>query len=345
MAAPQVLLYNPPGGDAKFGAPTGYWSSLQQALSSNLDLLGGRSIILNAAGSALVASSGSGFGTAGEFIGEPQAVVDLLAGGYVWVDWCALPMALRIQRTLGIWTADQFYNGTDGSKVGQALSAMGVTLPSQPQAAQHPSFFAPSGSGLIVPTTQRSFPYPASIVTNLGPTQLPANVILPAWSGSGDPQQPSFSTAQPAYGRSPDGSEQWAYPLLAVAWGKGAYVYAFASDTTNFIYPADVRYQGGVSPADLGTFLSGILASSPQWSSATQGASTLTGVGQPPSITPPSSSAPPPGSKPPAGPNPIVRALEVAGVAVGVLGLGAAWFDYEVHAAEAPHITINTGGH
>ncbi|MHB1670181.1 MAG: hypothetical protein ACYCUK_23025 [Thiomonas sp.] len=309
MAAPQVLLYNPAGGSASAGAPGAYWQELQSTLQANLDLLGGRSIILNAAGSALVASTGAGFGTAGEFTGEPIDVPQLVSGGYVWLDWCRYPMAQRFMRQLHVWINDPAYNGYDGSKLAVALSAMGVNLTDEPTDAWA-TFSAPRGTNLIVPATGGGrFPYPASIICNQGPTEMPGNVILPP--NAGNPGQPNLLTAQIGFGTSPDGSTQFAYPMMAVGYGKGAYVYAFADNEALF------GYRGGVSPADLTTFLVGILASTPQWDSATQGASTLTQIGQPTNITPPSTKAPPPGTPPVAGPSPLGKYLTIGGLVVG----------------------------
>ncbi len=332
MAAPQVLLYNPAGGSASAGAPGSYWQELQSTLQANLDLLGGRSIILNAAGSTLVASTGAGFGTAGEFTGEPIDVVQLVSGGYVWLDWCRYPMAQRRMRAAGAWLYDSAYNGQDGGKLAVALNAMGVNLTDTPSAAWA-TFSSPKGTPLIVPATGGSpFSYPASIVCNQGPTEMPGNVILPP--NAGNPGQPDLLTAQIGFGVSPDGSNQFAYPLMAVGYGKGAYVYAFADNQ------GLLGYTGGVSPADLTTFLVGILAATPQWDSATQGASTLTGIGQPANITPPSTTSPSPGSPPPATSNPLVKYLTIGGLALGGLVVAGATYDYELHKVSAPHTTI-----
>ncbi len=332
MAAPQVLLYNPTGGNAYFGAPGAYWSSLRSALNQNTDILAGRSVILNAAGSALVATDAPGFGTTG-FGGEPQDVISLVQSGYVWIDWCAWPMAYRYFLLAGRYVGDAAYDGLNGSKLAIALNQMGVNLTDTPAGA-NAQFASPVGTTLARPNGT-NFPYPTAIVCNQAPTSLPSNVILPP---AGE-----LTSGQYGFGYSPDGSPQYAYPLMAVAYGKGVYVYAFASDTLNTVGRLDgVHYSGGVSPADLAGFLAGILSPTPIWQSATGGGSTVTQTGQQTTITPPSLTAPPPGTKPatPSTSSTLVRYLEYAGAVAGLVVVGAAWYDYKLHEVSAPHETV-----
>ncbi len=322
-SAPQVLLYNPTGKTVQWwqayqpllpltGATQSWYAAVASGLADQLAALAGRSVVVNGMGSALVAYGEAGIdpATGGSFNGEPATVADLVRGGYVWIDACGLPMTLRLFREpiVGVsgFDYDPSYSGANGSGIGQALGAMGVSVADLPQ-SPYPQQSAPPGTRLQVygAPTGTTYPYPTALTVNQSIQHLPGNVWL---GGSSLRSAPIGYTAT---GLVP----HWAYSLVGVRAGSGLYVYATQDGGR------------GVSAADVVTFVRSLVA------------------GESP-IAPPSQTTPPPVQPGISGQVATIVGIVGGAAVVGLLLYAAGSFAerYVLAKAGGSHVQIFTGG-
>lgn len=353
-----VVQYRPtqPNGSiTATGAPLSSWLSLAQNLEADLSSLGGRAFLLNETNGVLVPNSnltwpqgsavvptgtgGTGGEKAGQFAAEPQDIVAMVQAGWVWVDWCVVPLAFRWDGALGTrQRVNGFVDGNGGAWWSMS-QALGVTVDLQgtgpnggpgfnvvhnyaqlvsvgsDQFGPYPNLLGGATSG-----GEPVYPFAGGMVCNdllLGPNGDSGTMISPL--GIVDMMGLTDMPADLIPGYIEEGGvEYYVHPVVGVVSGNGAYVYAFARPTYAHVRATSLYW-----------FISHLL--SPQL---------LAAVGAPASVTTPTQTTPTKSTpKPKNTAIPwYVWASLAGGGALAILG----GFDLELHkmGATQEHVTI-----
>ena len=140
----------------------------------------------------------------GEYSGvSPQTVANLVQNGAVWIDWCGWPFYYNdISSVLaGILGSSIASFSESPGGFGAMVAAMGFPLGYN--SLSHP-VFAPVPSGI---------PYVRSLIVS-------GQVRIPGFQANGFLSSPYYQSGG-----------TYIYPSFAIPYGKGAYIYAFASAT------------------------------------------------------------------------------------------------------------------
>ncbi len=263
--------------------------------------------------------------SAGDFNAELIDLVAMIRAGWVWVDYAPVPLIARtaIAGPLVVPEPLDGYTDQDGGAWYALAQLLGVSGLSGPGPNGGPGFTTASqitavggGSGssgggpgigalagnlVRVGAAGAGYPYSGGLLIAQTGSQLPRNLLMPSTVYGSPPAD------APEGQVSISGASFFAYPMLGIVAGKGAYIWAYAGS------------DGAVSPATVAGFMAGVVTPS----------ALSTAGGTPPSSSPGTNTSPgtptPPAAKSGWASLPLWEQISIiagGSLAVGLVGYG-----------------------